>query len=591
MRRSKSKLIPSLVVGSALVGGCQIVDPDDEITPVGETSQAIAGGFRLDASTHFMANGPFSRVVDFDGDGKAEFFVSNSVSTPNPQIGAVGVKSGILFAALVWPHTRAIDGVTLADGLVYAASDITGDAKPDLVQLQSSHGLRVVQRNSDGTLRGGAFHRFGNYVNDWLLRYEDQYYGFADVDGDGTQELVSGSSWGFVVFDVSWTGALSVFNTAQRGSYLEGGRAYMDHLTHVVNAGRFWGGREEQLLLRSSTGFSLAYVPSRSSGYNNFIAIEYAPFGEMQSGGWRIGSDNYVHGVGDVNGDGRDDFVLSSPWGLGVLTAGDWWTSTTAFTTLSAFAWGTTVDGLAVNGFNSGASAYEKYDAVDDFDGDGLADILVTDAANARVILLGYDAATKTLAKKASLGKGHVARGGWNYDGSTDVYRAVGRFGDVSRASMLERSGWGVGILGADAGGFYVVAATPYDATPAACGDSVCNGGETCATCAADCGTCAPYCRDGVCNGSESCSTCAEDCGSCPSGDVCGTGVCSAGESCSTCLADCGTDFTFCMWCPNGAGYNKWPVTKRACSYESAESQAWAGVSCTGGSISSGSCM
>lgn len=589
MRRSNSKLISSLVVGSALAGGCQIADPADELVPIGETSQAITGGFRLDAKTQFMENGPFSRYVDFDGDGKAEFFVSNLAATPNPQLGAVGAKSGIVTAALAWPFTRAIDGVTLATGLIQVTSDLTGDAKSDLVHMESSRGLRVLQRNADGTLRGGAFHPYGNYVNDWLLRYEDSYYGSADVDGDGNQELVMGSSSGIVVFDVSSTGALSVFNTAQRGRYLEGGRTYVDNLTHVVNAGRFWGGSEEQLLLRSSTGFSLAYVPSRSSGYTNFISIEYAPFGEMQTGGWRIGSDNTVHGVGDVNGDGRDDFVLNSPWGLGVLTSGDWLSGTTSFKTLAVLPWGTAVDGLAVNGFSSGA--YAKYDAVDDFDGDGLADILVSDTANARVILFSYDPVTKTLKKKAALGRGQVARGGWNYDGYTDVYRAVGRFGDATRASMLERSGWGVGMLGVDAGGFYLVAATPYDATPTYCGDAACNGGETCSSCVADCGICVPACGDGTCNGSESCSSCPADCGTCSTGPVCGTGVCEAGETCSSCLADCGSNYDFCMWCPNGAGYNKWPVTKRACSYASAESDALAGVSCTDGWISSGSCM
>ncbi|NVB82030.1 MAG: VCBS repeat-containing protein [Kofleriaceae bacterium] len=560
--------------------------------PVGETSQAITGGFRLDAKTQFMENGPFSRYVDFDGDGKAEFFATNLPASPDPQLGAVGAKTGIVTATLAWAFTRAIDGATLATGVIQAASDLTGDAKSDLVHMDSSRGLRVLQRNSDGTLRGGAFHPYGNYVNDWLLRYEDAYYGPADVDGDGNQELVMGSSAGFVVFDVSATGALSVYNTAQRGRYLEGGRAYIDSLTHVVNAGRFWGGSEEQLLLRSSTGFSIAYVPSRSSGYTSFVSIEYAPFGEMQTGGWRIGSDNYVHGIGDVNGDGREDFVLSSPWGIGVLTAGDWFSGGTSFKTIAVLPWGTSVDGLAVNGFTSGTSWYAKYDAVDDFDGDGLADILVSDTANARVILFSYDPVTKTLKKKAALGKGQVARGGWNYDGYTDVYRAVGRFGDATRASMLERSGWGVGMLGVDAAGFYLVAATPYDATPTWCGDAACNGGETCMTCAADCGSCPPppSCGDGICNGGESCSTCDVDCGRCPPHDVCGTGVCDASETCSSCPSDCGHDFKFCMWCPTGGTYNKWPVPKHACSYEAALRDAEAGISCTGGTISDGDC-
>ncbi|MDH5717044.1 MAG: hypothetical protein OEZ22_05345 [Spirochaetia bacterium] len=41
------------------------------------------------------------------------------------------------------------------------------------------------------------------------------------------------------------------------------------------------------------------------------------------------------------------------------------------------------------------------------------------------------------------------------------------------------------------------------------CGDTVCNGGETNATCAADC---PPVCGDGICNGNETSGTCPGDC-------------------------------------------------------------------------------
>ncbi len=58
----------------------------------------------------------------------------------------------------------------------------------------------------------------------------------------------------------------------------------------------------------------------------------------------------------------------------------------------------------------------------------------------------------------------------------------------------------------------------PGDCTFAACcGNGACNAGigETCSTCAADCGAC---CGDGTCDAGigETCSTCATDCGGCP---------------------------------------------------------------------------
>ena len=46
----------------------------------------------------------------------------------------------------------------------------------------------------------------------------------------------------------------------------------------------------------------------------------------------------------------------------------------------------------------------------------------------------------------------------------------------------------------------------------AVCGDAVCAGDETCATCPQDCGAC---CGDGTCDPGELCGTCADDCGAC----------------------------------------------------------------------------
>ncbi|GMV38815.1 MAG: hypothetical protein AMXMBFR64_05310 [Myxococcales bacterium] len=54
--------------------------------------------------------------------------------------------------------------------------------------------------------------------------------------------------------------------------------------------------------------------------------------------------------------------------------------------------------------------------------------------------------------------------------------------------------------------------------------------------CGFECDGFTPTCGDGGCQPGESCATCAADCGSC-----CGNGACDNGETCATCPSDCGT--------------------------------------------------
>jgi hypothetical protein len=81
-----------------------------------------------------------------------------------------------------------------------------------------------------------------------------------------------------------------------------------------------------------------------------------------------------------------------------------------------------------------------------------------------------------------------------------------------------------------------------------ACPNSVCDLGESCSTCPADCGECPPgnSCGNGNCQGQEgeNCQTCPADCGSCevlvtPT-PTCPDGQCKGDETCTTCEADCG---------------------------------------------------
>jgi hypothetical protein len=117
----------------------------------------------------------------------------------------------------------------------------------------------------------------------------------------------------------------------------------------------------------------------------------------------------------------------------------------------------------------------------------------------------------------------------------------------------------------------------------------VCEPGESCMTCPADCGgTC--ICGDLVCAGGENCSTCGVDCGGCTS---CGDGICdpTEGETCSGCTFDCTCGAVSCdaaYTCAESCGADTFCVLT---CYESAcavgQQQAYPIIQCAYGACAS----
>jgi len=395
---------------------------------------------------------PNMRYGDVDLDGREDFEVmvrpTFGVVTRQPQRSVLGVTAAGLYASWLVHEDPTIDSRPLMGEYV---GDLTGDGRADFFQ------------SDDVGWRLYSLVPTGGVVTHWRFRNGDVIDGVtlkpyttvttADLDGDGKKELVVKTFEGYAFYRVDGSG-LRLYNRIPTGQRLAGDRVTLGSDCYTYAVGHFWGGSTDLLFMRCIAGWALLYVLDRAYLPGDAYAINFAPMNEMQVGGWRLGYD-IVQGVGDFNGDGQDDVVVRSHWGLGVLTASDW-SQPTSFRTLGAIQWNATlVDGAAL------AATIDGRVAVGDFDGDRRPEILIRDDVTQRLVNVVMSP-TGALVGRYTLRPGQLA-GGWRYGGEAVFTGLVGKFGRADRDSIVLRSPWGIGVIGVGDAGFMSYGASPYE--------------------------------------------------------------------------------------------------------------------------------
>ncbi len=293
---------------------------------------------------------------DLDGDGVPDFVVGS------PRVSLTGFES---WEGAATVHSGATGNLLLAvlgaapDDLF--GSDVAGvgdvgiqDGVPDLLvgaprqsSLPSQVGYAKVLSGSDGS----AIFTIG--PSGWSIAVSMAVAGLSDLDGDGVGEFAVGDP------NVGWPGFLQVFSgatgaglfsstgppgTGEFGSSIaDAGDANGDGVPDVVVGAPFG---ETVQLFSGATGAPLLTVQGTSG-------LNYGDLGES------------VAGVGDIDGDGKADFIAGAPnpaGGYARVYSG----STGA--TLA------TVDGIA-KGFLFGKTVA----GLGDLDGDGVREVLVAD--------------------------------------------------------------------------------------------------------------------------------------------------------------------------------------------------------------------
>jgi hypothetical protein len=198
-----------------------------------------------------------------------------------------------------------------SDNRIAGLGDVDGDGKVEVL-ITSDWGIGVLKQ------RENTFDSLVCCPNDtWFggWRYDsrnNRIMGLADVDGDGRVEVLMTSDWEIGVLKQR-DGTFDSLVVAPNGT-LFGNWCYAPN-DRIVGLGDVDGDRKVEVLITSDWGVGVL-----KQHEHTFHSMVCQPNG-TRFGGWLFASStDRIRGAGDFDGDGREEFLVTSPWGMGLLS-------------------------------------------------------------------------------------------------------------------------------------------------------------------------------------------------------------------------------------------------------------------------------
>ena len=333
------------------------------------------------------------------------------------------------------PNLREL--IPAAVGFQSRSADYDGDGRAEVL-ISSPWGIGVLEQTG-ATMGAPMMAPNGTRFGGWLLNTADNHFGPpGDYDGDGRAETLVVSPWGIGVLKQSGSTMLAPM-MAPNGTRF-GGWLLNTADNNFGPSGDYDGDRRSEILVTSPWGIGLLEQTGATMG-----APMMAPNG-TRFGGWLLNTgDNSFGPAGDYNGDGRTEILVTSPWGVGVLSQ-----SGATLTAPMMAPNGTRFGGWLLN------TADNVFGPMGDFDGDGQAEILVTSPWGIGVLKLS--GSTFIVPMMAPNG---TRFGGWLLNTADNTFGPVGDFDRDGRVEILVTSPWGIGMLKLSGGTFTVPMMAP----------------------------------------------------------------------------------------------------------------------------------
>jgi hypothetical protein len=362
-------------------------------------------------------------------------------------LGILQLATNSIVANHVHPDKAWIDGWNFDRGLntLKCIGDIDGDGVDEFV-IQSEWGLGILKHDGYRWRQLLVAPRdtwFGGWRYDATINAgRDLIIGVANLTGTEANELFVTSSWG--VGCLSWSGiTLTTSFILQNGQRI-GGWLLNTADNKIEGFGNFDATSQKEVLISSPWGLGVLSLQSNRP-------LVMVANNTMLSGGWRVNTvDNRFAAIADFDGDGKDEILVTSPWGIGILKV-----QGSTLMTVAIHANGTLLSG----GYT--VRNTDKLWATGNFLGGSSKQVVIANAAGIHVLRLGSNA----LEKIAGLNNGQRV-GGWLFNSNDNRCIAAADFDGNGNTEMFISSPWGIGIIGLIGGSNFVNPALhPYGVT------------------------------------------------------------------------------------------------------------------------------